>query len=143
MWKPPADAWEKSALGRFAGWLATHGRVEAHDYESLRAWSVREPSLFWQSIAEYFDVRVSQRWETVRTDDPMPDCRWFTGSTLNYAEHMLRTTGPATAIHARSHTRGPFEVSFDALRDQVARTRAGLPQRGPGSEADLPSLIIS
>jgi acetoacetyl-CoA synthetase len=61
----------------------------------------------------------------------MPGAEWFPGATLNYAEHMLRGGGEI-AVVARSRTRGPAELTFDDLREQVARARAGLQRLGIG-----------
>ena len=64
----------------------------------------------------------------------MPGARWFPGSKLNYAEHMLGGDGDADriAVVARSQTRPPVELTFGELREQVARARAGLQRLGVG-----------
>jgi acetoacetyl-CoA synthetase len=62
----------------------------------------------------------------------MPGAEWFPGATLNYAEHALRETGDRPAIVARSQTRDEVVLSFDELRDQVARAAAGLRRLGVG-----------
>jgi acetoacetyl-CoA synthetase len=74
----------------------------------------------------------------------MPGAEWFPGARLNYAEHMLGDDAGAVAVVARSNTRGPIELTFGELRDQVARARAGLKRlgvdRGDRVAAFLPNI---
>lgn len=65
----------------------------------------------------------------------MPGAQWFPGAELNHAAHALRgpgTAGTDVAVVAHSQTRAPVELSWDELRDQVARARAGLARLGVG-----------
>src|SRR5690606_574569 len=77
-------------------------------------------------------------------DPAMPGARWFPGVELNYAHHALRGDPDATAIVARSQTRGRVELSVAELSEQVARCRAGLVRLGvrPGDRvaAYLPNI---
>lgn len=56
LWTPPEDAWARSRLGEYAGWLARTRGLTFTDYDSLRAWSVERPGAFWQSVGEFFGV---------------------------------------------------------------------------------------
>ena len=62
----------------------------------------------------------------------MPGAEWFPGALLNYAEHMVGRDEDlgASAVVAYSQTRGPVELTFGDLREQVARARAGLQRLG-------------
>jgi acetoacetyl-CoA synthetase len=64
----------------------------------------------------------------------MPGAEWFPGARLNYAEHMLGEAGDggAVAVLARSQTRGPLELTFADLREQVTAARTGLQGLGVG-----------
>ena len=65
----------------------------------------------------------------------MPGARWFPGGTLNYAEQALAaaTERPGdVAVIARSQTRGPSELTWAELSEQVARAAAGLRRLGVG-----------
>jgi acetoacetyl-CoA synthetase len=143
LWRPSAEARSRSRLASYMTWLEQRGR-RFDDYESLRAWSVDEPRPFWQSIWEYFDVQSSAPFAAVMSDDPMPDTRWFVGARLNYAEHALAHGGSSVALLGRSQTREPVDVTYDELRDQVGRARAGLiragVERGDAVVAYLPNV---
>ena len=76
----------------------------------------------------------------------MPGARWFEGAELNYAEHLLGRDEDRdlVAVIGRSQTRPPVQLTFDELREQVARARAGLQRlgvrRGDRVVAYLPNI---
>jgi acetoacetyl-CoA synthetase len=68
-------------------------------------------------------------------DPRMPGAVWFPGAGINYAQHALSLPGRSpddVVIVAWSQTREPVELTIDALRDAVARCRAGLRRLGVG-----------
>lgn len=131
LWAPAADAREETVLGRYLAWLADGGRT-FDGYHELWQWSVDDLEGFWRSIWDFFEVRSSVPPELVLRSREMPGAEWFPGARLNYAERALTTTGPDDAVVARSQSRGGRELSWDELRDQVARCRTGLQRLGVG-----------
>jgi acetoacetyl-CoA synthetase len=121
LWEPRGD----SAVERFA---AAHGHA---DYASLFRWSVEDLEGFWRAVWDHFGLRAHTPPDRVLARDEMPGAEWFPGARLNYAEHML-TGGDELAILARSNTRGPLQLTFAELGEQVARARAGLRRLGVG-----------
>jgi acetoacetyl-CoA synthetase len=121
----------QSGLDSYATWLAARGR-EFASYADLWRWSVSDLDAFWASIWEHFEVRGGYQRVLGSTD--MPGAQWFPGAEVNYAEHMLGRPEDAdrAAVLARSQTRGPIEMTFGELADQVARCRAGLRRLGVG-----------
>ena len=83
-----------------------------------------------RSIWDFFGIGAP--YERVLSERAMPGARWFEGARLNYAEHLLTGDDEAVAVVARSQTRGPIELTFGELREQVARARAGLQRLGVG-----------
>ncbi len=131
LWSPPDDAVTESRIGDFMRYVRDREGIEAPDYESLWRWSVDDLSAFWASVWDFFDVRADQPYDRVLDDGGMPGTQWFPGAALNYAEHVLRNTGDRIAIIARSQTReGDEQLTYDELRDRVARCAAGLRRRG-------------
>jgi acetoacetyl-CoA synthetase len=134
LWSPPADVRETSQLGRFLDFVRdTRGR-DLPGYDELFDWSVSDLEGFWGSLWDYFEVNAHTPYERVLGSTAMPGAEWFTGATLNYAEHMVgREEDLAeTAVLAISQTRDPFELSFADLREQVGAARAGLQRLGVG-----------
>jgi acetoacetyl-CoA synthetase len=134
MWTPPADVRETTQLGRFLDHLRDQRGVELTDYDQLWRWSVDDLEGFWGSLWDFFGVRARAPYERVLGSRQMPGAEWFTGSRLNYAEHMLGTDEDTDklAVVARSQTRADFDLTFGDLGEQVARARAGLQRLGVG-----------
>jgi acetoacetyl-CoA synthetase len=125
LWEPPVQLREDSALARFM-------RARGHgDYAALWQWSVDDLEGFWAAVWESLGVQASQPYERVLGSREMPGAEWFPGARLNYAEHVfLRARGDAPAIVHASESQPLAEVSWDELRDQVARCAAGLRRLG-------------
>jgi acetoacetyl-CoA synthetase len=131
LWTPSPEEVERATLTRFMRWLADRPDVEVEDYASLWRWSVERLEDFWASIWAFCEVRARSPYEQVLAERRMPGARWFTGSRLNYAEHVFaRARGAEPAIVSRSETRPDTEMSWDELAAQVARAAAGLRELG-------------
>ena len=103
----------------------------ADDYAELYAWSINEPAAFWQALVEFCDVRFDKAARKV-LDQPgdMTTARWFTGSELNFAAHLLRRSGDQPAIIFCGEDGSRRELSFDELRRAVAGIAAALADAG-------------
>jgi acetoacetyl-CoA synthetase len=132
LWEVRADARETTRIGRYLAWLEEHRGLRFEGYDDLWRWSVEDLEGFWSSIWEHLEVRASRPYDRVLSSAEMPGARWFEGARLSYAEHALRHRGDGVALIARSQTRGPSELTWDQLADQVARARVGLARLGVG-----------
>ncbi len=146
LWAPPADVLSTSQIGRFVTWLADTRGLSLDGYDELWRWSVSDLEGFWSSVWEFFGVRARVPYRRVLGSREMPGAEWFAGAQLNYAEHAVggEQDTDRVAVLAHSQTRGPIELSFGDLREQVARARAGLQRLGvaPGDRvvAYLPNI---
>jgi acetoacetyl-CoA synthetase len=130
---PAGDVRDNSEIGRFLGWLERERGLRFEGYADLHRWSVERLEDFWSAVWEFFGVRAHTPYQRVLGSRGMPGARWFPGATLNYAEHAAgRLDGGGIAVHAFSQTRAPLQVTWEQLRDQVARARAGLRRLGVG-----------
>ena len=132
LWTPSAAFAERSNLAVYMRRLAERGRHFA-DYEALRSWSVRDPNSFWASVWEFFDVRSTQPYASVRSSANMPGTRWFTGARVNYAEHVLRheeTRATEIAVIARSEARADSTLTWGELGRAVRAVATALRARG-------------
>ncbi len=120
----PADAATATRMGRFATAALGPG-----DYHALHRWSVDDPEAFWRALIAFFDLDVADL-TTVLADAAMPGARWLPGARMSYSAHALREEWTGPAVVGLSQARGRVELSFDELRDQVARARAGLVRLG-------------
>ncbi|MGE5830391.1 MAG: acetoacetate--CoA ligase [Micromonosporaceae bacterium] len=147
LWRPPDDIRQHSRIGRYLDWLARERGRRFDDYASLWEWSVADLPGFWQSIWDHFEVIGYGRPSAVLPDATMPGARWFPGTRLNYAEHVLRLPGVAdddVVLLGYSQSRADQVLTAAQLRSEVARVRAGLRRLGvaPGDRvaAYLPNI---
>lgn len=133
LWAPSPDFIQQSRLYHYQRWLEENRKLTFSDYQSLWQWSVDQPAAFWASLWAYFDIIAHTPYEKVMTNDPMPDTAWFTGSTLNYAEHIFRNKHAShPALLTQSETRPLTAVSWAQLEDRVAAFSAYLRAQGVG-----------
>lgn len=131
IWQPEPQDNAQSGVGRFATFLKGQGIDVGTGYDELWQWSVDEPEQFWELFARFAGVEFGGTAGPVRTTDAMPHTRWFPGRTLNFARHLLQGhQGIALIGLAEDGTRE--EVSFEALRREVASLAAHLRARGVG-----------
>ena len=135
MWEPVALPDTTTVIGRFCGWLASERGRSFGGYDDLWRWSVDDLDGFWAAVWDFFEIGTrSTPYDRVLASREMPGAQWFTGAKLNFAQYALgRDEDLGTvAVIARSDTRGPIDVTFGELREQVAAARAGLRELGVG-----------
>lgn len=139
-------------LTKFLHFLAKRGHA-FQGYTDLWHWSVTDLPGFWAAIADYFDLMMDGTPTAILTGD-MPRTRWFPGTKLNYAEHVLRhefTGDPArTMLHHSSELRPMQIASWADIAGQVRKlaTRLRGMGLGPGDRIvaympNLPETVIA
>ncbi|MGO8959943.1 MAG: acetoacetate--CoA ligase [Streptosporangiaceae bacterium] len=135
LWKPSANAAERSEISRFARWLADGGPGPVTStYQDLWQWSVTDLAGFWSSIWDFFGV-LGDRGSGPVLAGEMPAAEWFAGGTLNYARNALRRAAAerdAVAVRYSAETGREGMLSYGELAAEVARVRAGLQSIGIG-----------
>jgi len=144
LWEPDDKTVRNARVTRFMHWLEGRGGLHHDGYEELWRWSVTEPAAFWSAVWDYFDVLGDRGDGPVLAGEVMPDVRWFTGATLNYARNALRTawTDPdRTAIIFDSERARAGSLSYGQLAQQVARVARGLRELGVGRGDRVAALL--
>jgi acetoacetyl-CoA synthetase len=125
LWEPPSELLTDSKMARY---MRERG---CSSYDELWRWSVADLEGFWRSIWDLYEVGPPV--DRVLASTEMPGAEWFPGTELNYAEHLFRGARPGeTAIVHAGESTAPAELSWDELRDAVARCAAGLRRLGVG-----------
>jgi acetoacetyl-CoA synthetase len=125
LWSPGKDRVEKSAMFRFM----TEQGFES--YEELYDWSIDEVEAFWQALCDFCDIRfTTPATNVLEQPGDMTTAKWFTGSELSFPAHMLRGSGDRAAIIFRGENGSRRELSFNELKEEVARIAAGLISAG-------------
>jgi acetoacetyl-CoA synthetase len=134
LWRPSAEAIERSRMTDFRRWLKRERGLDLADYEELRRFSIADQEGFWSAIWDYFEIEADGEPTPVLAAAEMPGARWFPNVRLNYAERAFagRHDDALAIVHA-SELRELEEVSWGELRARVAAAAAGL--RASGVEA--------
>ena len=149
-WTPSAARVAAAQLTGFHAFARDHG-APAGDYPALWQWSVDEPAAFWSAVFDFAGV-IAYRGPgpVLRDGERMPGATWFAGTRLNFAENLLRGTGPGPALIARDERGRRRELSWDQLRAEVARVADGLRAAGivagdrvAGFMPNLPEAIVA
>jgi acetoacetyl-CoA synthetase len=90
LWTPGREFAEGSNLFAFMKWLRSERGRSFAQYDDLWRWSVEDLESFWQAIWDYFKIHSTSPATAVLSSRNMPSARWFEGSSVNYAEHVLR-----------------------------------------------------
>jgi acetoacetyl-CoA synthetase len=139
LWQPSPERRERANITHYMRWLQKSRGLsfDADDpydaYNALWQWSVTDLEGFWTSIWEYFGVQAHQPYTQVLAERRMPGARWFTGATLNYAEHSLRNgSADRPAMIFQSEAQPLTEISWGELRQKVAAVATALRAMGVG-----------
>lgn len=137
LWRPDPDTVAGSAYGRFARFVDDRHRIgleDALDHARLWRWSTENIEDYWQAVWDFFGVRSHTPWTRVLGEQRMPGAQWFSGATLNYAEHVLTNDhSDADALICIREDGTRETVTWDQLRRRVASVAAAL--RAAGVEA--------
>jgi acetoacetyl-CoA synthetase len=146
LWEPSPERKARANITRYMRWLQETRGLNFDSYNALWEWSVTDLEGFWASIWEFFNVKAYQPYTRVLADRRMPGAQWFTGATLNYAEHILRNaTSERPAMIFQSEVQPTMvAISWDELRQKVASVAAALRamgvQRGDRIVAYIPNI---
>ncbi|MGV3489136.1 MAG: acetoacetate--CoA ligase [Tuberibacillus sp.] len=131
LWEPSKEWIENSNIRKYMKWLSSEKGIHKSDYSSLWEWSVTDLDGFWGSIWEYFHVEAKTPFEKVLADQTMPGAKWFTGATLNYAEHIFRNRkDEKDAILFASEGEPIRRMNWKELETLVAAFSEGLKSAG-------------
>ena len=134
LWQPDPATSSESHLARYMDWLAREKGLHFADYQALWQWSTDDIDGFWGSLWDYFRIIGHAPFRSVHSGDAMPDCRWFEGATLNYAEHVFRQKTDAHPAILFKNERQPLTaMSWAELERQTAALAAFFRQSGIGA----------
>lgn len=123
LWTPSQPFKDAAQITQYLAWLEREKGLVFADYNALWQWSVAELDLFWRTIWEYFGVLSDGDLGRVRTGATMETTRWFEGTRVNYAEHLLRheeqaAPGETVLVHS-TEFRPLASMSWHELGDKV------------------------
>ena len=133
LWRPSARRIADANLTAFMERVNRDWGLEVESYAALHAFSVAEIEKFWRSVWSFAGVIADRQGDrALRDGDKMPGAAFFPDARLNFAENLLRRAGPGDAMVFWGEDRVKRRVSWDRLRDQVARLAQALKGYGVG-----------
>ena len=151
LWRPGEERIENANLTAFIDWLNETRDLRLVDYGDLQRWSVEHLEDFWKAIWDYYEVESSTPYEAVLGDSAMPGARWFPGSRLNYAQHVMRPERPGSVALWHVNEGQALEgVFWEELGAQVRTIAAQLRKFGvaPGDRVaaympNIPETVVA
>jgi acetoacetyl-CoA synthetase len=147
IWRPRAADVARANVSRFMVELQARGDLPAdvRDMHALQRWSVEHPEHFWAACwrAAGIDAEgpgpagapwasVLEGGDRMAPPDPVLGPRWFTGTRLSFAEHLLRRRDAHPALVSWSEEGPARRLSYAELVRDVARAAAALRAAGVG-----------
>ncbi|MBK5534853.1 acetoacetate--CoA ligase [Pseudomonas sp. TH08] len=133
LWQPEANRIAQSRLDTFRRAINERHGLDLASYDELHTWSVEQREAFWQAIVDQFDIRFhSQPDAVLREGLQMPSAEWFSGATLNFAEHLLRRRDDAVAVVAVAENGQREQLTWAELAQHVAGFQNSLQAAGVG-----------
>lgn len=122
LWTPSEAIKASANITQYQSWLNEKKGKTFDSYDQLWEWSTDNIEDFWESIWQFFNVQSSTSYNSVLQNAEMPGATWFSGSKLNFAEHVLRNErSDAIALHTYSENRESEKVSWEDLGTQVRK----------------------
>ena len=152
LWSPSVAQQANACLADFRAAVEADTGLAMQTYDDLYAWSVREPTRFWDRLWAFLDL-VGDRGNgpTLVQGRRMQDTRWFPGARLNYAENLLRRRDHAEAMVSwcdggTRRRRLSFAELYDAvsrLAQMLAASGVGQGDRVAGYLPNIPETIVA
>lgn len=131
LWNPTNEFVQNSGLKKYERWLEEEFDLRFKNYEEFWRWSNDHFEDFWESLWSYFEVISHSDYEQVIDTQTMPGTKWFTGATLNYAEHIFRMKSEdRPALIFANEAGDQRALSWKDLEAQVASIQEFLRSKG-------------
>ena len=142
LWSPSTTGIAASRMHAFREYVNRRFGLALHDYAALHAWSIERRADFWLALAAFFEVQFNTTPGEILAEGPdMPDARWFSGATLNYAAHLLRRQDHQPALISISEAGSHEQLSFAELNAHVAGLQRSLGQAGVASGDRVAAIL--
>ena len=107
LWSPSNDLTAQSNMLRYLKWLRQEKQLDFENYDALWSWSVEHIADFWESLWQFCAIHSHTPFTSVLKKPAvgMIGTKWFTGATVNYAEHIFRNktnSRPAILFNLKS-----------------------------------------
>lgn len=154
LWQPSNEQIGQSNLRRLMKIAGDVSGKSISTYDELHEFSINSPEIFWDIVRKDANL-VSPQWGTkvVENFSAMPGAKWFSDTSINYAENLLCANpgdDHTEAIVFRGEDKVSYRLSWSELREKVSRVAVALKNTGvePGDRVcsylpNMPETIIA
>ncbi len=126
LWTPSPERIFSARITAFTEALRAKYSQRFPDYWSLWRWSIANKEAFWRELWDFCGIVGDKGNHTLLDGHLMPGAHWFPDAQLNFAENLLKKRGPDDALVFWNEQGDRRRLSFDELRDSVARMQHAL-----------------
>ncbi|MXZ50819.1 MAG: acetoacetate--CoA ligase [Rhodobacteraceae bacterium] len=142
LWSPSPERQMNSNLADFMNSIGVGHSEQNLDYDELWRYSVQNCERFWDETWKYCKIIGEKGEKVLEPETDLKNTRFFPDSKLNYAENLISKSGPSPAIIFHGENGLVREVSWDGLREKVAKVRNFLIEEGI-EEGDVVGGIVT
>lgn len=121
LWTPSKERIAAAPLTAFMALASQNAGREFSRYADLHAWSVDAPEAFWSLVWDFCGIAGSKGGRVLADGGKMPGAQFFPDASLNFAENLLKKTGPTDAIVFKGEDKVERRLSWDQLHALVSR----------------------
>ncbi|HEX04003.1 MAG TPA: acetoacetate--CoA ligase, partial [Bacteroidetes bacterium] len=151
IWTPTPERVADSNMIAYINYVNQRHGLKLSRYDQLYEWSLNCTSDFWQDVADFTGVIFRKPAETAFTSaDTMQDSRFFSGSTINFAENLLKRQDDHLAFIYRNESGFRSEWSYRCVYEEVSRLTQALRAQGvvagdrvAGFMPNLPQTVMA
>jgi acetoacetyl-CoA synthetase len=133
LWVPDQSRVDATNLRTFGAELGRRTDRPVADFAALHRLSVDHPEAFWETVWDLCGVVASHKGDRILTGgSALVDQRFYPDARLNYAENLLRRSGPEPALLFADEAGARRSLSWDDLRRAVSVTQQALARVGVG-----------
>ena len=143
MWNPSKKRVENSQMAQFIKYVNNNCELEIENYSQLYRWSIERAEDFWAELWDFSQIIYHSPYDLIVDDiKKMPGANWFQGSTLNFAENLLRYKDDQIAIRFCREDGTRSHLSYNDLNRQVAGLVSALKKQGIKNTHVVKKLVL-
>lgn len=129
IWSPKHP--ELTQMSQFLNDVNHHHDTQLQNYQALHEWSVKNPALFWTECAHFLNFPIQDTPKTALIQHQhFWETQWFTQTTFNFAELLLKGEPEKIAIAAYDERGKQITLTYATLKEKVAQCKHGLISQG-------------
>jgi acetoacetyl-CoA synthetase len=125
LWAPTKDQVDAAPMTAFMKAAAAGSGKDFSSYADLHRWSIDDREAFWSLVWDFCGIvgdKGTGGGERVLVDgEKMPGAAFFPDAKLNFAENLLKKTGPSDAIVFRGEDKVERRLSWNELHALTSR----------------------